>query len=101
MRRTLVLLLATCLATGSAVLGQSQSRNSSSAKSTKAEPYSKSAAAKAVFMRESGYSHGRPGYVVSYRKTLACGGADDPSNMEWQTIAEAKAKSKAGKQGCK
>ena len=54
-------------------------------------------------MRESGYRNGRPGYVVAYRKALACGGAsDDISNMEWLTVAEAKAKDKADRsKGCK
>ena len=32
------------------------------------------------------------GYVIDHIKPLACGGADDPSNMQWQTIAEGKAK---------
>ena len=63
--------------------------------------YSKSSAAKTQFMRESGYRNGRPGYVVAYRKPLACGGADDISNLEWLTAAEAKAKDKADRKGCK
>jgi hypothetical protein len=35
-----------------------------------------------------------PGYVIDHVKPLACGGADDPSNMQWQTIEEGKAKDK-------
>lgn len=35
-----------------------------------------------------------PGYVVDHIKPLACGGADRPSNMQWQTIAAGKAKDK-------
>jgi hypothetical protein len=35
-----------------------------------------------------------PGYVVDHRKALAEGGADEPSNMQWQTTADAKAKDK-------
>jgi hypothetical protein len=35
-----------------------------------------------------------PGYVIDHVKPLECGGADDPSNMRWQTIAEGKAKDK-------
>jgi len=35
-----------------------------------------------------------PGYVIDHIKPLACGGADDPSNMQWQTIEEGKAKDK-------
>lgn len=61
----------------------------------------RSAAAKEAFERESGYPHGRPGYVVDHIKPLACGGADDPDNMQWQTIADAKAKDKVEQQGCK
>ena len=45
-------------------------------------------------MRQTGYPHGRPGYVVDHIKPLAKGGADSPSNMQWQSIAEAKAKDK-------
>jgi hypothetical protein len=60
----------------------------------------RSAAAKDAFKRQSpcpatGKSTGRcPGYVVDHVKPLECGGADDPSNMEWQTTAEGKAKDK-------
>jgi len=56
------------------------------------------AAAKAAFEREhpcpsTGLSRGRcPGYVVDHIIALKRGGADDPSNMQWQTVEEAKAK---------
>lgn len=33
-----------------------------------------------------------PGYVIDHIKALACGGADAPENMQWQTVAEGKAK---------
>ncbi|TMQ55088.1 MAG: HNH endonuclease, partial [Candidatus Eisenbacteria bacterium] len=46
------------------------------------------------FERESGYPHGRPGYVVDHIIPLSMGGANDPSNMQWQTKEEAKAKDK-------
>lgn len=48
--------------------------------------------AKDEFKKESGYPHGRPGYVIDHVRPLASGGADAPSNMQWQTKAEAKAK---------
>lgn len=41
-----------------------------------------------------------PGYVVDHVKPLACGGADSPSNMQWQTVAEGKAKDKWERRGC-
>jgi hypothetical protein len=61
----------------------------------------RSPAAKDQFMRESGYPHGRKGYVVDHTVPLACGGADSPSNMQWQTKADAKAKDKVERKGCK
>lgn len=33
-----------------------------------------------------------PGSVVDHIKALKRGGADDPSNMQWQTVEDAKAK---------
>lgn len=35
-----------------------------------------------------------PNYIIDHIKPLACGGADSPENMQWQTKAEAKAKDK-------
>jgi hypothetical protein len=58
----------------------------------------RSAAAKSSFQRQrpcpaTGSRQGRcPGYVVDHVKPLECGGADAPSNMQWQTTADAKAK---------
>ena len=41
----------------------------------------------------TGKSVGRcPGYVIDHVKPLECGGTDAPSNMQWQTLAAAKAK---------
>lgn len=81
--------------------GKSKSDGNSKAAKQKTETYSATTAAKTQFMRESGYRNGRPGYVVAYRKPLACGGTDDIANLEWLTIAEAKTKEKAERKGCK
>lgn len=40
------------------------------------------------------------GYVIDHVKPLACGGPDAPSNMQWQTIAEGKAKDKWERRAC-
>ena len=54
----------------------------------------RSRAAKGEFMRQTGYPHGRPGYVVDHIIPLKRGGCDCPENMQWQTIEDAKAKDK-------
>lgn len=54
----------------------------------------RSEAAKNEFLHETGYAHGRPGYVVDHIVPLKRGGCDCPANMQWQTIEEAKAKDK-------
>jgi hypothetical protein len=60
----------------------------------------RSGAAKSAFERQSpcpstGKASGRcPGYIVDHVTALECGGADAPSNMQWQTTADAKAKDK-------
>jgi hypothetical protein len=40
------------------------------------------------------------GYVIDHVKPLACGGADRPENMQWQSVADAKAKDKWERIGC-
>lgn len=40
------------------------------------------------------------GYVIDHIKALACGGADLPENMQWQTVEEGKAKDKWERKGC-
>jgi hypothetical protein len=60
-----------------------------------------SRAVKHTFKVQTGYPRGRSGYVVSYRVPLACGGEDATYNMQWQTIADAKAKNKSDRKRCK
>jgi len=40
-------------------------------------------------------------FLTCYIKPLACGGADAPSNMQWQTKEAAKAKDKWERNGCR
>jgi hypothetical protein len=61
----------------------------------------RSEAAKHAFEAQTGYPHGRPGYVIDHIVPLACGGADAPNNMQWQTIAAAKAKDRVERVGCR
>ena len=50
--------------------------------------------AKTEFRQQTGYPKGRPGYVIDHIIPLKRGGCDDPRNMQWQTIEEAKEKDK-------
>jgi hypothetical protein len=40
------------------------------------------------------------GYLIDHVKALACGGSDSPANMQWQTIADGKAKDKWERKEC-
>jgi hypothetical protein len=42
-----------------------------------------------------------PGYVVDHIKPLCAGGADRPSNMQWQTVKEAKQKDREERKMCR
>ena len=61
----------------------------------------RSQTAKDDFMRRTGHPHGWPGHVVDHVMPLACGGADAPGNMQWQSTAEGKAKDKVERRGCR
>ena len=68
--------------------------------------YHRSYKAKAVFKHNNpcpstGRNRGTcPNYIIAHINPLACGGADDPSNMQWQSKSEAKAKNKWERKGC-
>lgn len=66
----------------------------------------RSHAARSQFQRMSrcpatGKTHGAcPGYVVDHINPLCAGGADVPSNMQWQTAAAAKVKDREERHQC-
>ena len=45
-------------------------------------------------------SESRRGYVIDHIVPLACGGTDAPGNLQWQTVAEGKAKDRTERVGC-
>lgn len=66
----------------------------------------RSAVARADFMRAApcpvtGLSRGPcPGYVMDHVIPLCAGGADHPSNMQWQTTQDAKIKDREERRMC-
>jgi 5-methylcytosine-specific restriction endonuclease McrA len=67
----------------------------------------RSAAAKAEFKRQqpcpaTGKPSGAcPGWVIDHITPLACGGADSPSNMQWQTVQAGKEKDRWERKDCR
>jgi hypothetical protein len=45
-------------------------------------------------MKETGHPNGWPSHVIDHIDPLKRGAADAPSNMQWQTKSDAKAKDK-------
>lgn len=43
---------------------------------------------------------GCPGYMIDHIEPLCAGGADAPSNMQWQTVEDAKSKDREEKKQC-
>jgi hypothetical protein len=52
------------------------------------------------YMDQTGYPDGRPGYAIDYINSLACGGADSVSNLQWLTIEEHWIKTASERKGC-
>lgn len=52
------------------------------------------ATARKDFRHATGHPAGRPGYVIDHITPLKRGGCDDPRNMQWQAVEDAKAKDK-------
>lgn len=46
------------------------------------------------FKHQTGYPHGRSGYIIDHIIPLKRGGCDTAENMQWQTKQEAKEKDK-------
>lgn len=42
-----------------------------------------------------------PGYIIDHVVPLCAGGEDHPDNMQWQTVADAKAKDREERQLCR
>ena len=40
------------------------------------------------------------GHIIDHIEPLCAGGADSPANMQWQTVADAKAKDKLERKQC-
>jgi len=74
---------------------------------SQSEARQRSQAAKSAFKHEhpcpaNGNNKGScPGYVIDHIVALACGGADAPDNMQWQTVADSKTKDKTERKNCK
>ena len=52
----------------------------------------RSQTARKAFMMQSGHLRGRTGYVIDHVIALKRGGCDEPRNMQWQTIEDAREK---------
>lgn len=61
----------------------------------------RSSAVRHAFMRQTGYPHGRPGFVIDHVVPLCAGGLDAVSNLQWQTKAAAKVKDRDERALCR
>jgi 5-methylcytosine-specific restriction endonuclease McrA len=71
------------------------------------DAFARDRAQRAAFFREhpcpsTGNTHGAcPGWVVDHIVPLCAGGADDPSNMQWQELEASKEKDKDERHTCR
>jgi hypothetical protein len=54
----------------------------------------RSQSVKRQFDKLNGFPNGRQGYIADHECALECGGIDNVINMQYQTVAESKAKDK-------
>lgn len=99
-RLTLSLFLAASLFARSSHSSYHTSRCSSCIRTSRGRILRNSSSIKS-FKRQTGYPHGRKGYVIDHIIPLCAGGLDAPSNMQWQTLAESKIKDKIERKECK
>lgn len=99
MKTIAALILAAIAATAAGQSGRSKPRDEARAqRRSTATRSARSGAPRRQFQRlhpcpATGKPSGAcPGYVVDHVVALKHGGSDEPANMQWQTIAEAKAK---------
>lgn len=91
-RRTLTLILFLLAGIGVPLQSASAQRRAVGVARDSHGRIARSSKAKAEFRKQTGYPHGRPGYVIDHITPLSRGGSDSPGNMQWQTKEEAKTK---------
>ena len=52
------------------------------------------------FLRQAGFPHGRPGYVVDHIVPLCLGGPDALTNLQWQRVTDARRKDRQERAAC-
>lgn len=65
-----------------------------------ATPTPRQSAQVRAFMKQTGYPNGRPGWIVDHIVPLCAGGANTPTNMQWQTKAASLKKDAFERQLC-
>lgn len=74
---------------------------STAATATERDPHQRALFVKSQPCPANGNTRDRcPGYVVDHIQPLCAGGKDHPSNMPWQTVADAKVKDREARKMC-